>query len=172
MGPIETLFLVLIAFFGVVGLVRTWPRELGVTTMLLLVLFLLTFLFRTDAPGRLDAIFGRVGIAESQVVPLEGILAVLLLLAVAFISYQGMGLTYPGNAKSPGLSLAVGLINGYLLVGSIWYYLARANWPLTTVLPNYTNFYEFFVKLLPPAIFPWQFFILLAVAMLIIRVIK
>ena len=64
----------------------------------------------------------------------------------------------------------VGLVNGYLFAGSIWYDLALAHWPFTNVVPTYTTFYNFFVQILPPAIFGWQFFILLAVAMLILRV--
>jgi hypothetical protein len=95
-----------------------------------------------------------------------------LLLLVTFISYQGLGLVYPGTGKSSFLSLMIGLINGYLFAGSIWYYLARADWPLANVVPPFSSFYDFFVMILPPEIFGWQFFILLAVGMLILRVVR
>lgn len=172
MGPVESLFIVLILLFGMVGVVRSWERELGVTTMLLISLFLIIFLFGAEASGRITGRMSILGMGDQQVTVLVSLLAVLLLLVIAFISYQGIGLTYPGSGKKPTLSLAVGLINGYLLAGSIWYYLARADWPMMSVVPTYSAFYNFFVRLLPPAIFGWQFFILLAVAMLIFRVIK
>lgn len=172
MGPVEVVFLVVIALFGAIGIVRGWSNELGVTTMLLLTLFVITFLFPTETAGRLDSLLVRVGVAENQVIVITSLIAVVALLAVTFISYQGMGLTYPGGKKNNLLSLLIGLINGYLLAGSVWYYLDRANWPLATVTEPFSDFYEFFSLILPPAIFPWQFFILLAVAMLVLRVVK
>ena len=44
MGPIEIVFLLLVAVFIVIGIVRGYARELGVTTMLLIALFVLEFL--------------------------------------------------------------------------------------------------------------------------------
>ncbi len=170
MGPVEVVFLVLIVLFGVIGVVRGWQQELGVTTMLLLTLFAITFLFARDEPGRLDSLFVRIGLTQDQIVVVTSLMAVAALLIVTFISYQGLGLTYPGSKKSNFLSLLVGLINGYLLAGSIWYYLERAGWPLADVVPPFSQFYTFFSQILPPAIFGWQFFILLAVGMLILRV--
>ncbi len=172
MGPVEVVFLVVIALFGAIGVVRGWQRELGVTTMLLLALFVITFLFTSPAGNRVDSFLAGTNISEEQVAALKSLFAVGVLLVVTFISYQGLGLVYPGSAKQPFLSLMIGLINGYLLAGSIWYYLALANWPFTNVVPPYSSFYNFFVKILPPEIFGWQFFILLAVAMLISRVVR
>jgi hypothetical protein len=91
---------------------------------------------------------------------------------VAFISYQGLGLAFPGSGQNHFVSLLVGLVNGYLFAGSIWWYLQSAGWPLGKVTQTYTPLYEFLVQLLPPAIFGWQFYILVAVAMLIFRVVK
>lgn len=172
MGPVEVVFLVVIALFGAIGIVRGWSNELGVTTMLLLTLFVIIFLFPTGATGRIDSLLLRIGVDESQLIVITSLIAVVALLAVTFISYQGVGLAYPGGKKNNLLSLLIGLVNGYLLAGSLWYYLERANWPLTNVTEPFSDFYKFFSQILPPAIFPWQFFILLAVAMLILRVIK
>ena len=98
--------------------------------------------------------------------------ACAVLLIVTFISYQGFGLVYPGSGRNNFLSLLIGLLNGYLFAGSIWWYLQNAGWPLAKVTEPFTSVYEFLVQLLPPEIFGWQFFILVAVAMLIFRVIK
>lgn len=172
MGPVEVVFLVVIAIFGAVGVVRGYQRELGVTTMLLFTLFILQFL--TDGPfgERIDSFLTGAGLSASNLETMWALVAVGMILLVTFISYQGLGLIYPGSGKNAFVSLLVGLINGYLFAGSIWYYLAKANYPFADVVPDYSSFYNFFVQILPPAIFGWQFFILLATTMMIIRVIK
>ncbi len=172
MGPVEVVFLILIGLFGAIGVVRGWQRELGVTTMLLLTLFVIEFLLTTSVGQRVESFLTGAGVSQEQLLVIESMAAVGLLLLVTFISYQGLGLVYPGSSKNSFLSLMIGLLNGYLFAGSLWYYLARANWPLANVVPDYSQFYDFFVQILPPAIFGWQFFILLAVAMLILRVVK
>lgn len=172
MGPVEGVFLAVIAMFGAIGVVRGWQQELGVTTMLLLALFVISFIFTTSVGDRLNSALSGVGVSETQMVTIQALFAVGLLLIVTFISYQGVGLAYPGGKKNSLLSLAIGLINGYLLAGSLWYYLAKANWLGANIVPDFSQFYQFFSQILPPAIFGWQFFILLAVAMLILRVVK
>ncbi|MFZ2360393.1 MAG: hypothetical protein WA040_13710 [Anaerolineae bacterium] len=172
MGPVEVVFLVVIAIFGAIGVVRGWQRELGVTTMLLLALFVVEFVLTTPVGARVESFLSDANVTDAQIIALQSMAAVGLLLLVTFISYQGLGLVYPGSGKNNFLSLMIGLVNGYLFAGSIWYYLARANWPLVNVVPDFSSFYKFFVQILPPEIFGWQFFILLAVGMLIIRVIR
>ncbi|MBE2235846.1 MAG: hypothetical protein IAE85_20310 [Anaerolinea sp.] len=172
MGPVEVVFLILIGLFGAIGVVRGWQRELGVTTMLLITLFVIEFVLTTSVGQRIESFLTGAGVSQEQLLVIESMAAVGLLLLVTFISYQGLGLVYPGSSKNSLLSLLIGLLNGYLFAGSLWYYLARANWPLANVVPDYSQFYDFFVQILPPAIFGWQFFILLAVAMLILRVVR
>ncbi len=170
MGPVEVVFLIVIAIFGAIGVVRGYQRELGVTTMLLLALFLITFLTARAFGERIDSVLQGADLSQAGIESFWALMAVLLLIFVAFISYQGWGLAYPGSGKNNFVSLLVGLVNGYLLAGSIWFYLATAGWPFSNVVEPFSPFYEFAVKILPPALFGWQFFILLAVAMLIIRV--
>ncbi len=172
MGPVEVVFLVVIGIFGAIGVVRGYQRELGVTTMLLLALFVLGFLTDSSFGTRIDGFLKDAGMSDQALTSFWAMMAVGLLLLVTFISYQGLGLVYPGSGKNGFISLLVGLVNGYLFAGSIWYYLAEADWPLTNVVPDFSPFYDFFVQILPPAIFGWQFFILLAVAMLLFRVLK
>ena len=42
MGPLEVLWIVLVGVFAVVGVVRGYPKELGVTTTILAAMLLLT----------------------------------------------------------------------------------------------------------------------------------
>lgn len=171
MGPIETLFLTVFGIFGAIGIVRGYSRELGVTTMLLLTLFVLTFV--QDTLGdQIVKFLGQSGVSASSAVTFYSLFACVVLIIVTFISYQGYTLAFPGTGSKWLLALIVGLINGYLFAGSVWYYLAQAKWPFVAVVPDYTAFYNFLVQLLPPELFSWQYFILLAVGMLILRVIK
>lgn len=172
MGPIEILFLVVIGLFGAIGVVRGYQRELGVTTMLLLALFVIEFFTATSLGNRIASGLTSLGVSESQLNTLIDLTACLVLVIVTFISYQGLGLVYPGSGANPFLSLLIGLLNGYLFAGSIWWYLQAAGWPFAKVTEPFSPLYDFLVQFLPPEIFGWQFFILIAVAMLIIRVAK
>lgn len=171
MGPIELLFFVMIGLFGAIGLVRKYQRELGVTTMLLIALFVLTFLQDRFAE-QVYALFTRLGVPQSNVMTAYAFLACGVLAFVAFISYEGIGLTFFEGGRNWFLSLMVGLINGYLFAGSVWYYLDQAGWPLGRVVPEYSAVYEIAVQLLPPEIMSSYFFIGLAIFMLILRVLK
>lgn len=170
MGPIEFFFLTLIVLMGIVGLARRSNRELGVTTLLLLTLFVITFV-ETEVNEQVMALASRIGISENEFTEAFDLVAVALLLFVGFISYQGETLVFPGSG-SGALGLVLGLINGYLLFGSVWHYLAQAGYPFVEVVPDFSPVYELLVPLLPPAILSWPYFVFLAVAMLILRVLK
>jgi hypothetical protein len=169
-GPVEVTFLVVLAIFTVIGIVRGFPRELGVTTMLLIALFVLEFFFERY----LNSIDKALAIATGQTVvsAARAWLYVIILVVVAFISYQGQTLTFPGTGGKLFFDAGVGFLNGYLLAGSIWYYLAAAGWPGLPVIPTYTPVYLAMLPLLPPAVFSWPYFIGLAVILLIARVWK
>ncbi len=170
MGPIEILFLVLVAVFIVIGIVRGYAKELGVTTMLLIALFVLEFV-NERYQASLDKALGIVTGADA-VGPIRAWIFVAILLIITFISYQGQTLSFPGKGNRPVFDVGVGLLNGYLFAGSIWYYLAQAGWPGLPVSQPFTPFYQAIVRLLPPAVFSWPYFIALAVILLIARVWK
>lgn len=168
MGPIEIVFVVVIGIFIAIAFVRGYNKELGVTIMLLIALFVLEFLNE-----RYQALVDTaLGIATGQDTVLRPWLFVLFLLVMTFISYQGNTLAFPGSGTRPFFNFGVGLLNGWLLAGSIWYYLQQAGWPGLKVAQTYTLTYDAMVRLLPPAIFSWPYFIGLAVILLIARVWK
>ena len=136
MGPIETVFLVVVAIFVVIALVRGYNKELGVTTMLLIALFVLEFLNE-----RYQALVDKaLGIATARTRYLRPWLFVLFLLVIAFISYQGRHARISRHeATRDFFDVGVGLLNGYLLAGSIWYYLQQAGWPGLPVVQTYTT---------------------------------
>lgn len=172
MGPIEIVFIVMIALFGAVGIVRGYARELGITTMLLLALWVLKFV-DTEFPEQLNKLLTFLvdGSATMQITA-KALIFCGFLIIIIFISYQGITLSFPGKGKSLVFSLGSGLLNGYLFAGSLWYYLGNADWPFLEVNQPYSNFYQFAWQILPPKILPWPYLIGLAVFMLIMRVVK
>jgi hypothetical protein len=172
MGPVEIIFIVIVLLFGAVGVVRGYNRELGVTVMLLLALFVLVFVEIQFPTGlqRFLALIAGPG-AQQQAVA-KALLYTFFLVLMVFISYQGETLSYPGAARSPVLSFFAGLLNGYLFAGSVWYYLAEANWPFLNIQAPFTDAYRAMVRLLPPVVLDWRYLIVLIVILLILRVWK
>ena len=168
MGPVEITFFVVVGIFIAIALVRGYNKELGVTTMLLIALFILEFLSERYQ----ELVDQALGMVTSQDTILRPWLFVFFLVLITYISYQGNTLAFPGSGKSRFFDVGVGMLNGYLFAGSIWYYLQQAGWPGLPVIPTYTPAYDAMVRLLPPAVFSWPYFIALAVLLLIARVWK
>ena len=119
MIPIEYLWIALIVVFGVTGMVRGLWKELGVTTVLLLGLFVLTFGWEQIGSKIVEAFPGEM--------PGETIMAIYYIVPtvfVSFIAYEGITLQFPmrpmGGLVKGLLGLPGGLLNGYLIVGTIW----------------------------------------------------
>jgi hypothetical protein len=172
MGPVDIFFLILIAIWGAIGIVRGYHKELGVTLLLFIGLFVLLF-FNDQFSGQVEKILEFIaGPDPARQAALGALIACSFLIFIAFIAYQGEVFRYPGTTNNSFLSWLVGLLNGYLFVGSIWYYLAQAQWPLNLVQPCYSPLYNAIFGILPPAIFKWPYLIILIVIMIILRVIK
>ena len=138
MAPIEVFFGVIIFLFALIGLVRGFLRELGVTTVVVLVLF-----FLSQFEPYLDTGVDKVvtsGVVSSMAENTGGDLIrfwifAVVLMGVAFVSYQGETLAFPGDAPTAGqgvlLGSLTGLLNGYLIAGSIWYYMDKYHYPVS-----------------------------------------
>jgi hypothetical protein len=134
--PIEVFFGVILFIFTLIGLVRGFLRELGVTLVLMFILFFLSVF-----EPYLDKGLTHVMTMGSRMLPaarkdlLMCWIFVWVLIATAFISYQGETLAFGGQAPRgfPGIALGAltGLLNGYLLAGSIWFYMDKFGYPFT-----------------------------------------
>jgi hypothetical protein len=109
------------------------------------------------------------GDGAAQLPGARAVVWVLFLIVVAFISYEGDRLAFPGKGATSALGLSIGLLNGYLFAGSLWYYLAQAGWPLLQVSARYTELYETLSRVLPPALLNWPFLIGIVVIMVLFR---
>jgi hypothetical protein len=128
---IVVVFWLFVGLFTLVGGMRGWARELLVTSALVLGLFLIAILENYITPFR-DAI--ALQTPGTQVAIRAGLLVLL-----TFFGYQTPNLRslQPKMARERVeeivLGLVLGLVNGYLLVGSIWYYLNEAGYPTRLV---------------------------------------
>lgn len=180
MGPIEAYFLTLMLIFGVIGLVRGFLKELGVTITLLLAMYVLA---EFD-----DLVFGLLNRAlQFQGTPRENLvkfnIVLILMLFVTFISYEGETLAFAGTpprgALGRALNFGSGVFNGYLLWGTVWYYLHTLDYPVQQLglfQPPLSDFARAFVQILPqnlpPADLVGEYFLGLAVFLILLRVIR
>jgi uncharacterized membrane protein required for colicin V production len=119
MIPVEYLWLTLILVFGIVGMTRGLWKELGVTTILLLSLFVLRFAW------------DKIGTKVASIIPgampdttVEALYFIIPMILITYISYEGFTLKFPIREMkgiTKGLfGLPGGLLNGYLIVGTLW----------------------------------------------------
>ncbi len=180
MGPIEIYFITLILIFGVVGWIRTFPKELGVTIVVLFGMYILARFneLLLDLINRVYAFQGT---------PREGLIVfniyLFFMLFITLISYEGETLAFAGSPP-PGitgllLNIGSGLFNGYLVVGTLWYYLDQLDYPVRQLglfQPPLSDFAKMLVQLLPQNIPPEgradEYFLALAVFLVILRVIR
>lgn len=176
MIPIEYLWITLIIVLGIVGTARGLNRELGVTTILLLSLFVLKFAWRQ---------LGERGIAiVGDRAPADTVMALYYILIISFvsiISYEGFSLAFPireMRGVSKGIvGLPGGLLNGYLIFGTIWDVAHRAGYfGLNVPLECYdrtiaisdclSNFHSVLVQYLPITFI--NEFVMLALGMILL----
>jgi uncharacterized membrane protein required for colicin V production len=119
MIPVEYLWLTLIGVFGIVGMVRGLWKELGVTTILLLSLFALKLGWDMVGTKIVSVLPGNMPNTT-----VEALYYIIPILFITYIAYEGITLKFPiremkGIVKGL-LGLPGGLLNGYLVVGTIW----------------------------------------------------
>jgi hypothetical protein len=129
---LTVLFGLLVVLFGVIGAMRGWAKELLVTSAVVLGLFLNSILETYIQPYRTAMAAQPLGSAF--------VIRGVLLLLLAFFGYQ----TPKIQALQPKLvrerfeevllGLFMGLLNGYLIVGSVWSYLHSAGYEITTLV--------------------------------------
>ncbi len=129
MVEIQELFIILIVVMAVVGTVRGFLKELGVTLVLIATLFALDRLIPI-VNNFING--GGLGILNLGPVPetqsTDNILFVIfsaILVAATFIAYHGETLVYGGDNPrgivGALLGFLIGAVNGYLLFGTLWW---------------------------------------------------
>ncbi|MBC8262688.1 MAG: hypothetical protein H8E47_01005 [Anaerolineales bacterium] len=142
MEPIEVLWIVLVLIFGAIGLIRGFLKELGVTTTVFVAIYIIsqwlegrgvTDMALGKAVGVSPGVFGALAADDPRSALIRCMLYILIMVFMVFISYHGETLTFGGSPPKGRtgvfFNLMIGLLNGYLVVGTIWYYLDYYKYP-------------------------------------------
>jgi uncharacterized membrane protein required for colicin V production len=128
---LTSVFYLLIVIFGIVGAMRGWAKEILALFAIVLAMFVVDVLenlipFIKDALSASDP-------------AIHFWIRAIILIALAFFGYQSPNLSqFEGKTKSERiqdrlLGLILGLANGYLIAGTLWFYLDQAGYPFKDV---------------------------------------
>lgn len=133
MISLNIIFWMFVILFAGIGAMRGWAKEILVTFSVILALFLINLL-ETYIP------ILKTGGAMSTEARLW--FRVLVIVALAFFGYQSSNLRLLAERKlarerfqDAVLGLIIGALNGYLIIGSIWYFIDAANYPYNVIIP-------------------------------------
>jgi len=179
MIPYEHAMLTLWFSFGLVGLARRFPRELGATVGF--VAMLLFFQLAAERAGKLlYKATSAMGIDASQDL-VCWVFYTAVILAVVGIVYVGETLTFAGEWPPDRLSGAIidatiGWVNGWLVIGTWWYFGNKLNYPqqaLGMYTPPLSSFGQRLVAITPLAIIPEDYALwIIAGALLLLLFLK
>ena len=138
MVSLNFFFFCFLILFAIIGAMRGWAKEMLVTFSTVLALFIITVLEAYVPPINAFALPG----SEAQFW-----LRVIIVILLAFFGYQTPKLPKLSEAKFARerlsdtlLGLFLGVINGYLIVGTLWFFLAKANYaPIKFILAPDAN---------------------------------
>jgi hypothetical protein len=170
---VEFVFVAILAVFAVTGMARGYKQEMGVTILLLLALGGVG-LIESNYSAQLSALLARtIDHGALYDVAARGVLNCVLLLLALFAAYQAHFLRFPGPSPSNALSFSNGLLNGYLLGGSLWFYLAQGGWPLVPLsTATLTPIDRILLRELPPSVYPWPVLLAMALFFLLARLLS
>jgi uncharacterized membrane protein required for colicin V production len=157
MVSLVALFGMLVLLFAIIGAIRGWAKELLVTSAIILALFILQILDKYVDPFRTSLMM--------QPPMTQFLTRAVLLGMLAFFGYQTPSIRalQPKLARERMQDIVLGFLmgglNGYLLFGSLWYYLHMANYPTSMVImpPEGSELalqIESMIKYLPPLMIP------------------
>jgi hypothetical protein len=170
MDTVQYIFLAIGFTIALVGLARGYDKELGNSIILMITIAVFGFF-----EARYEETLGQLANEYLGIANLPLFLSLVysvVFIAIVFSSYNGVTLNYGGKpAKGLAgslLSLGVGLFNGYLIAGTLWYYAAKFGYPLFgTGQPGSAEISQW----LPPTIFPDPlYWVVPAAVLLILRV--
>ena len=133
------IFFCFVIIFAVIGAMRGWAKEMLVTASAILGLFVITVL-ETYVKG-LSQSFADSGSTG------QFWMRVAIILLLSFFGYQTPNLPRMGGDRFARerlqdslLGVVLGALDGYLIVGSIWYFLSEANYQaISYIIPPDPN---------------------------------
>ena len=144
MIPIETVFYMFIVVFGFIGFVRGWAREVLVTASVILAFFIMYVLLSLPFVSN----FLTAGqVPDSGVITIQQFwFQVIVLLVLIFFGYETPSIPRLAgnrfrreNFRDSALGLFVGAFNGYLILGSLWYFMGQVNYRYGLIVPEFSQ---------------------------------
>jgi uncharacterized membrane protein required for colicin V production len=122
-------FWLFVLLFGLIGVFRGWAKELLVTFSIILALAL-NILLQSYVPG-----VNSLNPADQTLFWIR----VVIIVTLVFFGYQTVGM--PRFASKAAreklqdslLGFVLGVLNGYLIIGAVWYYMAEAQYPFSYI---------------------------------------
>jgi len=134
MMTLTAVFWMYVILFGIVGAFRGWAKELLVIFSILLAIAILTVL-KTYVKSVNILLANSPGVTQFS-------LQAGLVLILTYFGYQTPNLPAFASGKFAReklqdllLGAALGLVNGYFIAGSLWYFMDQAHYPLPYVTP-------------------------------------
>jgi hypothetical protein len=170
MVSLVVVFWMYVILFGIIGAMRGWARELLVAFSIVLALFIISVLER---------FIPFVGRTLAAIPSTLFWLRVTIILALVFFGYQTPNIQRlaAGNRFARErlqdilLGIFLGAFNGYLIIGTIWFYMNDAGYPFPNLIsapPPGTTLYDTtqrMMALMPPQILGGSSAIYFAVAL-------
>jgi uncharacterized membrane protein required for colicin V production len=132
-------FWIFVVLFAIIGAMRGWAKELLVTFSVILALFFINVLTRYVPPARDFLASPNSGASSFWV-------QTVVLVLLVFFGYQTPNLQrIAGNRFAREklsdilLGLVLGALNGFLIVGTLWYFMEQAKYPFKQVIPPDPN---------------------------------
>lgn len=157
MISLNVIFWMYVILFALIGAMRGWAREVLVSFSVILALFITSVLERFVPFIRDTLPFD----SPTSTLWLRSILLLLLVLfgyqTPKFPKLAGSGRFVRDAFQDILLGLFLGAINGYLIFGSLWFYLHEANYPFAIIAqPDFTSEMgiaaEKLLSFMPPAL--------------------
>ncbi|NPV76577.1 MAG: hypothetical protein HPY59_09420 [Anaerolineae bacterium] len=134
MIALNVLFWILVVLFAIIGLNRGWAKEMLVSFAIILGLFIINVL-ETFVP------FIKNLVAINQAGMIYWIRTILII-ALVFFGYQGPNIPRLAatnrfvreKLQDSLLGLFLGAINGYLVVGALWFFMDKAGYPFPNLI--------------------------------------
>jgi hypothetical protein len=139
MIPLSTVFWGLVVFFGLIGALRGWAKEILVSFSVLLALFIQQVFGQFVFEGQSEYLPILLAAPDIEAPATYGsaqfYICVVLLALLSFFGYASPPLAQRIGAKVAReklqeglLGFFLGLLNGYLIVGMLWFYITKTNY--------------------------------------------
>jgi hypothetical protein len=142
MIPLNTVFWGLVLLFGMIGTLRGWAKEILVSSSVFLAMFIQQvfgqYVLGPDNPylPMLLKVSGEVA-PPNLYTPTQYCVCTSLLLLLTIFGYAGPALVGRVGSKAAReqlqdalLGFFLGLLNGYLIIGTLWFYAHKSNYAL------------------------------------------